>query len=195
MTSLTIVQAKYLIENFQGKLLNLSGLTSINKDVAQELVKVQDKGLSLNGLTTIEKDVAHELAKFGGTFLWLNGLTSIDNEVAQEFATFQGTLFLGGLTYIDKDLAQELTKFEGSLSFSRRTINFDDPKTWEILKPKPNIKFLALSEKSPTYSKPTVDDSFKALLSDQNSLENENFDFPDNCSSKVSDRKFSMDNF
>ena len=52
LTSLTIVQAKYLIENFQGKLLNLSGLTSIDKDVAQELANFKgasDKGLGLNG--------------------------------------------------------------------------------------------------------------------------------------------------
>ena len=115
--SLTVQDAKYLIENFQRnkrKSLNLSGLTSIDKDVAQELAKFEGKYLYLNGLTSIDKEVAQELAKFKGNDLGLCGLTSIDKEVAQELAKFKGNeLSLDGLTSIDKDVAQELAKFKG----------------------------------------------------------------------------------
>ena len=45
--------------------LDLYGLTSINKDVAQELAKFKG-GWLLLGLTSIDKDVAQELAKFKG---------------------------------------------------------------------------------------------------------------------------------
>ena len=83
---------------FKGQLA--LGLTSINKDVAQELVKFK-RFLDLNFLTSIDKDVAHELAKFKGT-LNLGGLKSIDKDVAQEFAKFKGELRLYGLTSIDE---------------------------------------------------------------------------------------------
>ena len=56
--------------------LNLGGLTSIDKDVAQELAKFK-KNLSLKGLTSIDKDVAQELAKFEGS-LSLCNLTLVD---------------------------------------------------------------------------------------------------------------------
>ena len=60
--------------------LILSGLTSINKDVAQELAKFKGKNLGLEDLTSIDKDVAQELAKYE-ELLVLNGLTSIDKDV------------------------------------------------------------------------------------------------------------------
>ena len=84
--SLTAEQAAELVAK-KGENLFLEGLTSIDKDVAQELAKVKE-GLYLNGLTSIDKDVARELAKFKGT-LALN-LPSIDKDVAQELAKYEG---------------------------------------------------------------------------------------------------------
>ena len=56
----------------------LNGLSSIDKDVAQELAKFKGGYLSLNGLTSIDKPIARELAKFKGKNLDLKNLTSID---------------------------------------------------------------------------------------------------------------------
>ncbi len=116
--SLTAEQAAKLVANEKGRGLYLSGLTSIDKDVAQEFVKCK-AGLTL-GLTSINKDVAQELAKYEGDYLSLDGLTSIDKDVAQELAKVKGSLFLNGLTSIDKDVAQELAKFKGRLFLSGR---------------------------------------------------------------------------
>ena len=59
-------------------------------------------------LTSVDKDVAQELAKFEGTQLFLDGLTSIDKDVAEELAKFKGYLHLLGLTSIDKDVLKIL---------------------------------------------------------------------------------------
>ncbi len=90
--SLTAEQAAELVGmNLIG--LELNGLTSIDRDVAQELAKVKG-GLFLRGLTSINKDVAQELAKFEGEGLDLNGLTSTDKDVAQALGKFKGKLLL-----------------------------------------------------------------------------------------------------
>ena len=81
----------------EGERLSLLGLTSIDKDVAQELVKFKGKELFLDRLRSIDKDVAQELAKFKGRGLSLGGLTSIDKDVAQELVKFKGEyVSLGG---------------------------------------------------------------------------------------------------
>ena len=53
--SLTAEQAAELVAKFEGEYLFLDGLTSIDKDVAQELAKSR-RGLFL-GLPSIDKDV------------------------------------------------------------------------------------------------------------------------------------------
>ena len=89
--------------------LRLNGLTSIDKDVAQELVKFKGSHLNFDGLTSIDKDVAQELANFEGEYLSLYGLTSIDKGVAQELVKFKGRLmYLPGLISIDKDVLKIL---------------------------------------------------------------------------------------
>ena len=87
---------------YKGQRIYLDGLTSISKEVANELTtqrpgwyywpdtKVPQKGLSLDGLTSITKEVARELAKCTGD-LNLNYVRSMDSDVAREFAKFQGT--------------------------------------------------------------------------------------------------------
>ena len=85
-------------------------IKSLTAEQAADLVSKAKGLLSLDGLTSIDKDVAQELGKFKGS-LFLNGLTSIDKDVAQELAKVKGRLFLSGLTSIDKNVAQELAKF------------------------------------------------------------------------------------
>ena len=68
--SLTAEQAAELVSKAKG-LLSLNGLTSINKDVAQELAKSKGR-ISLTSLTSINKDVAQELANFKGENLFLS---------------------------------------------------------------------------------------------------------------------------
>ena len=55
--SLTAEQAAELVAKFKGYSLFLDGLTSIDKDVAQELAKFKEDYFYLNGLTSIDKDV------------------------------------------------------------------------------------------------------------------------------------------
>ena len=60
---------------------NTSEMFSLSTKQAAELVaKVKGWGLDLRGLTSIDKDVAQELAKYKGS-LHLNGLTTIDKDV------------------------------------------------------------------------------------------------------------------
>ena len=98
--ALTVKQAAELASNFEGD-LRLRGLTSIDKDVAQELSKAKGD-LRLKGLTSIDQDVAQELSKARGR-LYLKGLTSIDKDVARELAKYEGALlYLHGRTSIDE---------------------------------------------------------------------------------------------
>ena len=55
--------------------------------------------LDLQGLKSIDKDVAQELAKFEGKLLDLDGLESIDKDVARELASVKGRLGLGALVH------------------------------------------------------------------------------------------------
>jgi hypothetical protein len=116
--SLTAEQAAEVISkvNEAGRYhLNLDRLTSIGPDAARELAKLKSESgdLLLNGLTSINKEVAEELARFNGYRLRLDGLTNINNEVAEALANFQGkVLSLNGLASIDKETVKELAKFK-----------------------------------------------------------------------------------
>ena len=79
--SLTAEQAAVLVAKHNDIRISLNGLTSIDKDVAQELAKFEGINLLLIGLTSIDEDVAQELAKSKGGNLQLVGLTSIDKDV------------------------------------------------------------------------------------------------------------------
>ena len=107
--SLTAEQAAELAAKYKGGWLSLNGLTSIDKDVAQELAKFKGGLLILGGLASIDKDVAQELAKAGSLSL---GLTSIDKDVAKELVNTI-SLALPDLTSIDKDVAKALGKLKG----------------------------------------------------------------------------------
>ena len=88
--------------------IRLDGLTSIRKDVAKNLAKIQAQSLGLNGLTSIDKIIARELAKTKAG-LGLNGLTSLDNDVAKEFLEHKvGNIWLLELKSIDQETLQTL---------------------------------------------------------------------------------------
>jgi len=100
--------------------LYLDGLTSINKEVAEELARFNGYRLQLNGLTNINNEVAGALANFQGKVLSLNGLASIDKEAVKELAKFKGDWLILGLTSLDKEDAREFARGEGNgLSFDR----------------------------------------------------------------------------
>ena len=90
--------------------LSLGGLTSIDKDVAQELARPHASCvLNLNGLMTMDLELAQKLAKFQGAGLRLDSLTSIDKDVAQELAKYLWKPFyLQGLNSIDEGVAAAL---------------------------------------------------------------------------------------
>ena len=52
------------------------------------MVAIDNTTLRLNDLTSIDKEVAQELATHAGNYLELNGLISIDKEVAKELTKF-----------------------------------------------------------------------------------------------------------
>ena len=99
--SLTAEQAAELVAEKKGS-LSLRGLTSIDKDVAQELAKFEGEWLILRGLTSIDKDVAQELAKFEGVWLWLHGLKSID-EVSLAYLKSNKSIGLPAKLSYEKD--------------------------------------------------------------------------------------------
>ncbi len=93
-----------LAEDFPKNTYEIKSLTA---EQAAELVAVKKGSLFLPGLTSIDKDVTQELAKIKGE-LYLGGLTSIDKDVAHELAKVKRNLFLNGLTSIDKDVLKIL---------------------------------------------------------------------------------------
>ena len=109
--------------------LYLTGLKSIDKDVARELATFKGNLLSLRGLTSIDQEIARELSNFKGSRLNLDGLTSIDKDIAQELVTIQVHLDLNGLTSIDKQTALALAKWNGGfLKLGAESID-DDGET------------------------------------------------------------------
>lgn len=100
--------------------LELRNLGSIDSESAHELSKFDGKCIDLRGVTTINAPTARELASFHGSFKHPSrrtpdktslrlGLTSIGADVARELAKYEGDLHLSGLTSIDKDALKALT--------------------------------------------------------------------------------------
>ena len=104
VASLLLCCSLCLAEDFPKNTYEIKSLTA---EQAAELVAVKKGSLFLPGLTSIDKDVTQELAKIKGE-LYLGGLTSIDKDVAHELAKVKRNLFLNGLTSIDKDVLKIL---------------------------------------------------------------------------------------
>ena len=135
INSLTAEQAAELVVAFANDLLlKLPGLTSIDKDVAQELANYEGIWLNLEGLTSIGEDVAYELAKYEGRLIDLSGLTSIGEDVAYQLAKYKGRLNLAGVTSIDQDVARELAKHEGKWLKLSGLTSIDEGVAYELAK-------------------------------------------------------------
>jgi hypothetical protein len=107
------------LKSESGDLL-LNGLTSINKEVAEELARFNGYRLQLNGLPNMNNEVAGALANFQGKVLYLDGLADTDKETVKELAKFKGDWLVLGFTSLDKEDAREFAKGEGNgLSFDR----------------------------------------------------------------------------
>ncbi|MGB0155484.1 MAG: hypothetical protein ACPGFB_15770 [Verrucomicrobiales bacterium] len=128
--TLTVKQAAEIVKKAnetRQRELDLSWLTSIDRDIARELSHYGGHRILLGGLTSIDANVAHELTRrqpqpgsWGPATkgLSLNGLTSITKDVAHELVkkaneTQQGQLNLNWLTSIDQDVARELSHYGG----------------------------------------------------------------------------------
>jgi len=126
--TLTVKQAAEIVKKAnetRQRELDLSWLTSIDRDIARELSHYGGHRILLGGLTSIDANVAHELTRrqpgswgLATKGLSLNGLTSITKDVAHELVkkaneTQQGQLNLNWLTSIDRDVARELSHYGG----------------------------------------------------------------------------------
>ena len=129
-----------IIQNLDGKWLNLPNLKMMDADIALRLfsfkgpsislnqVSGMDEGtakvisskyqhgttLSLNGLRSVDIGVAEELKTWKGQTLYLNGITSMNSGVAYPLSNWSGqTLYLNGLTSIDSGVAGDLNDWSG----------------------------------------------------------------------------------
>ena len=129
--TLTVQEAAELVEkanasNGKQSQLDLKWLTLIDRDVARELSYYKGQRIYLDGLTSISKEVANELTtQRPGWYYWpdtkipqkgisLDGLTSVTKEVARELAKCTGDLNLNYVKSMDSEVARELAKFQGS---------------------------------------------------------------------------------
>ena len=114
ITSLTVEEAKRLVETFPGV-----------EAVAE--IKGRGKGsfsgcLPLNGVQSLDAQTAGVLAKYNKGPLLLNGLTALSPEAARALAEFKGLeLSLNGLATLDADTVKAIAKFNGTVRL-RRTV-------------------------------------------------------------------------
>ena len=83
----------HTLADFQGKVLHLSGLTTLDADTAKALARSTAWSGYLPSLTTLDADTAKALADFQGKELHLNGLTSLDTDVAKALSALRGNVF------------------------------------------------------------------------------------------------------
>jgi hypothetical protein len=128
--SLTVEQAKKLVEEFPGvtveitsknsgsykleKCLPVNGLKKLMPDVAQALAGYSRGPLILDGLTTLSDETAKALAGFTGHLLSIDGLARLDAATARALADLKGwQLSLSGLATLDVDATKAIAKFKG----------------------------------------------------------------------------------
>jgi hypothetical protein len=110
------------LSNFQGKSLQLKGLESVSRYVAECLVKTNTI-LDFPIMGSIADEVAEVFSQTTGS-LHLNGLTTISKLTSQALVAFDGIkLELNGLTEIPASLATKLLKFR---NLPRNIINLDE---------------------------------------------------------------------
>lgn len=91
------------LASLHGSRLNLNGVVSISREIAQTLVKTKSLWLSLDGIERLDDSIATALAacKSG---LSLNGIKELSDSCAEILASHKGSLFLNGwMTFSESD--------------------------------------------------------------------------------------------
>lgn len=163
--------------NNQEVSLNLDCLTSIDEEIAWELVNFHWMTLSLNWLTSLDEETAWELVKFGWYNLWLDWLTSLDKETAWQLAKFKwDDLWLDWLTSLDKETAWELAKFKWDLLWLSWLTNIPDEVAKILMPIKSKIRGYELNKKINEVEKKIMDEWLQTLQDGiQNTNKNENW--------------------
>jgi hypothetical protein len=113
--SLTVEQARQLVQRRPDSILSLSSLRTLDVDVARVLARSQNNWLFLDGLKTIDAETAKSLADYKG-HLGLSGVLSLDVDTIRELTEVERTgLFLDGMPTIDTEAAEAISRFRGGL--------------------------------------------------------------------------------
>jgi hypothetical protein len=132
-----------VMESFQCTRIDLSGLSALSVDAAWSLAEYGCRGrdLNLSGITDLPAEVAEQLAAFGGRFLYLNGVKTLSDDAAKAMAAFKGEfLDLDGITSLSDEAAVSLAKFGGRAQLSLKGVVVLSPKARETLKTNAKIK-------------------------------------------------------
>ncbi|MFM9058293.1 MAG: M56 family metallopeptidase, partial [Planctomycetaceae bacterium] len=107
ITTLTVEQARALIQRTGRLSLSLNGLTTLSNEAARALAQLKG-ALLLNGLTTLSGETAAALAQHQGDALYLNGLATLSGEAATALAQHRGPLVFQGLATLGPEAAKAL---------------------------------------------------------------------------------------
>jgi hypothetical protein len=115
LVTLSVEQARQLVERKSGYILSIDGLKSLDVDVAKVLARSQNNWLFLNGLKTIDAETAKSLAGYKG-HLGLNDVISLDVDTIRALAEVERAgLFFDGMPTIDTEAAEAISRFRGGL--------------------------------------------------------------------------------
>ena len=113
--SLTVEQARQLVQRRSDSILSLRSLRTLDVDVARVLARSQNNWLFLDGLKTIDAETAKSLADYKG-HLGLSGVLSLDVDTIRELTEVERKgLFLDGMPTIDTEAAEGISRFQGGL--------------------------------------------------------------------------------
>ena len=115
LVTLSVEQARQLVERNSDYILSIDGLKSLDVDVAKVLARSQNNWLFLNGLETIDAETAKSLAGYKG-HLGLNDVISLDVDTIRALAEVERAgLFFDGMPTIDTEAAEAISRFRGGL--------------------------------------------------------------------------------
>ena len=113
--SLTVEQARQLVQRRSDSILSLRSLRTLDVDVARVLARSQNNWLFLDGLKKIDAETAKSLADYKG-HLGLSGVLSLDVDTIRELTEVERKgLFLDGMPTIDTEAAEGISRFQGGL--------------------------------------------------------------------------------
>jgi hypothetical protein len=110
------------LRKYKGDELQLDGLTSLSDAAAESLSKYKGDSLDLGGLTSLSDAAAESLSKYKGDSLDLLSLISLSDAAAENLRKYKGDeLQLKGLTSLSDSAAASLSECIGDLN-----IDLDD---------------------------------------------------------------------